>query len=181
MGGCVQELPSQLLAESVEGNQPFHDMEWTIVKPTLINCLCWSLVHYLSNHNLGLADSASFSCAYMSVISFAKYAFACGLLTYKIMKMKCQRFCISIPSNSIDGPTLNVGVRRPFSSVNGSATRVIALTNSKPRSWYNNKHRSIIREHLTTSIIKFLLMERVCNISSSERNLCFLPNRIHVR
>nr|ACN27422.1 unknown [Zea mays] len=46
----------------------------------------------------------------MSEISFAKYALACGLLT------------------------LNVGVRRPLSNVNGSATRVTALANSKPLS-----------------------------------------------
>jgi hypothetical protein len=39
------------------------------------------------------------------------------------------------------GPTLNVGVRRPFSTVNGSATSRTALANSKPLSWYNRAQK----------------------------------------
>lgn len=62
--------------------------------------------------------------------------------------MNGQCFSTGIPSNRINGPTLNVGVRRPFSNVNGSATSVTALANSKPRSWYN-KHRDVnLESHL---------------------------------
>jgi hypothetical protein len=50
------------------------------------------------------------------------------------------------------GPTLNVGVRRPFSNVNGSATSVTALANSKPLSWYN-RHRVINKESQQDSFV----------------------------
>lgn len=154
MGGTGSRITITLLAPSVQDSHLFHAMNWTIVKLNLLPWLTAYFDHYLCNYNLGLADSASSSCAYISVISFAKYAFACGLLTYKSTEMKCQHSCISIHSNRIDGPTLNVGVRRPFSSVNGSATRVTALTNSKPLSWYNNKYTNIMRNHSITSRIE---------------------------
>jgi len=50
--------------------------------------------------------------------------------------MECVRILVlKPPETEASGLTLNVGVRRPFSNVNGSATRLTALANSKPLSW----------------------------------------------
>jgi len=54
--------------------------------------------------------------------------------------MECQQLSnlvLESPLTEQMSFTLNVGVRRPLSNVNGSATRATALANSKPLSWYN--------------------------------------------
>ena len=65
--------------------------------------------------------------------------------------MECQQLSnlvLESPLTEQMSFTLNVGVRRPLSNVNGSATRATALANSKPLSWYIIWIKSSIRRHI---------------------------------
>lgn len=79
------------------------------------------------------------SSAYMFDMAFAKYAFAWGRLIWinnnKVKQAGSERQYMDAQAGQWRKNgwlTLNVGVRRPFSTVNGSGTKVRAFANSKP-------------------------------------------------
>ena len=77
------------------------------------------------------------SSAYILDIALAKYSLAWGLLICGEKSISDQPYHTT-PLKIVTTHwllALNVGVRRPFSNVKGSWTKVIAFTNSKPLNW----------------------------------------------
>lgn len=140
---------------------------------------------YRTSYNFDLANSVSSNREYMSEISFAKYALACGLLTYRYrsVEVECQQVSDLVSRSPLTEQmmfTLNVGVRRPLSNVNGSATRVTALANSKPLSWYSIWSKASIRRHIRKNALVERILKEKGHMWCEGLYLCFLRNGIHI-
>lgn len=143
----------------------------------------WPFSWYRTSYNFDLANSVSSNRAYMSEISFAKYALACGLLTYRSVEVECQQVSDLVSGSPLAEQmsfTLNVGVRRPLSNENGSATRVTALANSKPLSWYSIWSKASIRRHIRKNALVERILKEKGHMWCEGLYLCFLRNGIHI-